>query len=88
MATVRFWKNGKLIGEFLDRVTLVADDSYSDRFHIFTYWNGGAPQTQHMYIDDVVLTSDTPSGRDDYGNAYIGVGVQIMPKPPSGVVVE
>lgn len=85
---VRFWKNGELIGEFPDRKTLVGSDSYADRFHVFTYWNGGAPQTQQMYIDDLVLTSDVPSARDSAGNPYIGIGDRVVPKAPSSVVVD
>lgn len=87
-AVVRFWKNGELIGEFPDRQTLVGTDSYADRFHFFTYWNGGSPQTQQMYMDDVVLTSETPSSRDSAGNPYIGVGDRVVPKAPSSVVVD
>jgi len=42
-AIVRAWKNGTRIAELKDRVTLNTTDSYSDRTHLFTYWNGGAP---------------------------------------------
>ncbi|WP_339668555.1 hypothetical protein [Dasania marina] len=81
-AIVKMWKNGKLLGEFRDRYTLVNDDSYSDRTHVFTYWNGGAPKTQHMWLDDVVITSETPSEIDEYGNSYIGVGQAAPSAPP------
>lgn len=87
MAVVRMWKNGALIGEFKDRKTLASDVSYAERFHVFTYWNGGAPQTQQMYIDDLVLTSDQPEGRDAAGNPYIGNG-KVIPRAPSDVVAN
>jgi hypothetical protein len=35
---------------------------------------GGSPQTQQMYLDDLVITSSTPNGIDSHGNKYIGVG--------------
>lgn len=73
-ARVRLWKNGVLIKDITNRKTLATASSVSDRTHLFTYWNGGAPQTQKMYVDDVVVTSDLPAGRDAHGNPYIGVG--------------
>lgn len=86
---VRAWKDGVLISELRDRMTLATSSAYSDRTHLFTYWNGGAPLTQSMYVDDVTLTTDTPSGRDAAGNPYIGMGVQQkIPAPPSSVAAE
>lgn len=88
-ALVRVWKNGKLLREITDGVTLAQSDAYSHRSLIFTYWNGGAPQTQHMYIDDVVLTSDEPSARDAQGNPMIGTGqLQAAPDAPTDVSVD
>jgi len=85
-AVVRFWKDGVLIGESKDRITLKNANAFANAAYIFTYWNGGAPQTQTMYIDDVVLQTDTPAARDAQGNPYIGVGAQnpaqAAPKPP------
>jgi hypothetical protein len=81
-ALVRVWKNGVLKGEFTNRRTLSNSDSYSDRTHIFTYWNGGAPKTQHMWLDDVVVTSDTPDAVDSHGNPYVGAGDFRALNPP------
>jgi len=85
-AVVRFWKDGILIGESKDRITLKNASATSDAAYIFTYWNGGAPQTQSMYLDDIVVQTDTPSARDAAGNPYIGVGspaaAPSAPKPP------
>ena len=36
----RVWRNGKLIYENKSQKTLSAAASYSDRSHIFSYWNG------------------------------------------------
>jgi hypothetical protein len=73
-AEVRFWKNGALMADMTDRITLATTDGYSDQTNLFTYWNGGAPATEAMYVDDLVLTTDTPSAKDAAGNPYIGVG--------------
>jgi hypothetical protein len=100
-AEIRFWKNGSLMADMTDRITLLSSDAYSDRTHLFTYWNGGAPQTEAMYVDDVQLQTDTPSARDAAGNPFIGVGTvtsssgstgtgttSVTPDPPSSVSVQ
>jgi hypothetical protein len=99
-AEVRFWKNGTLMADLTDRITLSQTDGYSDQTNLFTYWNGGAPATESMYVDDLVLTTDTPSGKDAQGHAYIGVGtpsssstsstttVPVVPDPPTAVSVN
>lgn len=85
-ARVRFWKNGQLILDIADRKTLQSPGVYADRMHLFTYWNGGAPQTQEMYIDDLFITTAPPSNTDASGNRFIGVATATpAPKPPSNV---
>lgn len=74
-AVIRFWKNGKLIKEITNRKTLVDPTDSSGRTHIFTYWNGGSPKTQFMYIDNLVLSSKTPPDTDEFGNVFIGTGI-------------
>jgi len=71
-ARVRVWKDGRLLSEITGAETLNSATDTSDRAHLFTYWNGGAPKTQHMYVDDIVVTSDTPSGRDANGYPMVG----------------
>lgn len=75
--TYRVWKNGKKMYEDMTQKTLSSTLSYSEHSNIFTYWNsysnGGAPATQFMYMDDVVLTTSTPSERDEFGNPMIGI---------------
>ena len=73
-ARVRTWKNGQLMADMTDKITLARPDGESPAFLLFNYWNGGSPQTQTMYVDDVVLTTDTPSAVDSTGFPYIGVG--------------
>lgn len=85
-ARVRIWKNGTLLRDITDRQTLKNTVAYADRTHIFTYWNGGSPLTQQMYIDDLVVTSDVPSNVDAFGNRFVGVGVSVAaPNPPNNV---
>lgn len=71
-ARVRVWKDGRLLSEITGAETLNSSTDTSERAHLFTYWNGGSPKTQHMYVDDVVVTSDTPSNRDANGNPMVG----------------
>lgn len=74
----RAWKNGILMKDMTDRVTLKSSANYSERLHMFTYWNDsvapvGAPKTQSSYIDDVVITNQRPSTTDRQGNPTIGM---------------
>jgi hypothetical protein len=68
----RAWKDGILILEDVSSKTLNSNSDYADFSYFMSYWNGGCPQDQVMYIDDVVMTTDTPSARDAAGNAMIG----------------
>ena len=87
-ARIRVWKNGELLADITNRKTLSTASSISDRSHLFTYWNGGAPQTQKMYVDDIVLTSDTPSERDAKGNPFVGVKSPNRPLPPTDATLN
>lgn len=71
-AAYRVWQNGKMIYENTAQKTLSTPASVSGHSNIFTYWNGGAPQTQSMYVDDVIMTTERPSCQDDNGNYMIG----------------
>lgn len=87
---VRMWKNGKLIGEMRNRITLANATAYSDSFYLFTYWNGLAPKSQSMWVDDIVIQTDTPGARDANGNAFIGVGAPSVQQsaPPTAPVLQ
>lgn len=71
-ARVIVWKNGKRLKDITDRITLYGSNSYSERSHLFTYWNGGAPKSQYMYFDDLVITTKQPAARDSSGFPMIG----------------
>ncbi|MBK8014447.1 MAG: hypothetical protein IPK13_24245 [Deltaproteobacteria bacterium] len=69
---IRIWKNGQLVIEDKSRRTLAASSNVSNQSNVFTYWNGGHPQTQYGWIDDFVWTSERPSSVDAHGNPMIG----------------
>ncbi|VAX12463.1 hypothetical protein MNBD_GAMMA24-1823, partial [hydrothermal vent metagenome] len=83
----RIWKNGKLLAELNNIQTLNSAKSYADSFLIFTYWNGTAPQDQYLYVDDLIVTTDTPLKRDAYGNPMIG-NLVYQPKSPTALSVN
>jgi len=80
----RAWVDGKMVYENTSYPSLVSDSSYSDLAYLFTYWNNGAPKTQTAFVDEIILTNETPSRRDSNGNPYIGF---ISPKPPQDPVL-
>ena len=72
---VKIWKNNALIADLTDQLQLADATTYVESFYLFTYWNGNAPATQQLYVDDVTITTDTPSNKDAAGNAFIGAPV-------------
>lgn len=54
--------------------TLASATDVAPFFYIFTYWNGGAPKTQSMYIDRIVFETDLTRlvETDTAGNKIIG----------------
>lgn len=52
--------NLELIYEDTIDQTLKQATDTARAFLIFTYWNGGAPQTQNMYIDDLWISTNPP----------------------------
>lgn len=61
---IRFWRNKILLGE-VSRTTLTNATAFGQEVHYSTYWNGGAPQTQTMYINKVAIAIKKAGGRDD-----------------------
>lgn len=53
----RVSQNGLMIYENTTQKTLKSTASYSDKSYIFTYWNDGAPKTQHMFVKQATLTA-------------------------------
>ena len=85
---IRTWKNGVLIGDLTDRPTMWVGSTQIKNLFIFGYWNGGSPQTQHLYLDDLVITDVAPGAKDSNGNPYIGVGSYVYVAPPRPPLVQ
>lgn len=86
---VRIWKNNQLLADLTDQVTLVDSTTYAESFFLFTYWNGLAPATQHLYVDDITITDQTPANRDTNGNPCIcAPNMAPSPTPPRTVAVQ
>ncbi|MHC4620917.1 MAG: hypothetical protein ACYTEQ_24485 [Planctomycetota bacterium] len=68
---IRMWINGELKVERTDIQTSYVGD-YADFTYIYTTWNDKPPQDQDSYMDAIVVTTDTPSQQDSYGNYMIG----------------
>lgn len=88
----RIWKNGILIYEDRAHNTMSSTSDFSDSSYIMTYWNGGAPQNQTQYVDEVLFTNERPSEVDSKGNSMIGSGSVtspiVAPAPPYGLKVQ
>jgi hypothetical protein len=72
-ARVRVYKDGILLSDIQDRQTLSAADYTAQDVFVFTYWNNGAPITEAMYVDDMIVTTKTPLAKDADGLPYIGM---------------
>ncbi len=57
---VRIWQNGKLILDESRVKTLARSTDSSELFYLFSYWNGGAPKSQSVWIDNLRLSSFRP----------------------------
>jgi len=68
---IRMWINGELKVERTNFQTSYEGD-YANQTYVYTWWNDGAPQDQDSFMDDIVITTDTPSQQDSYGNYMIG----------------
>ncbi len=79
----RIWKNGALIYENKQDVTLGSQSDYSDFMYTMSYWNGGSPQNQTEYVTNVVITTDTPPNRDSRGNPMLSEPPAGRHKPPA-----
>ncbi len=95
---VRMWIDGELKAEATNIATAQSGSDLMDSSYWMGYWNGRVGQDQVMYVDDVVVTTDTPAGRDRAGNPMIGLGAvsgggaqagdQTIPAPPVNLRVQ
>jgi len=76
---MRMWHNGELIWEFTNVNTIPVGGSIGTATggwptpHLLGYWNGGAPATQDIYFDDLMITNMTPTQTDTFANPMIGM---------------
>jgi hypothetical protein len=69
--TTRLWIDGTFIAEHQGIRTLNSVGDTVDDLFFFTWWNEGSPRDQHVFLDSVTLTSETPAGRDASGRPVI-----------------
>ena len=87
MARTVMWKDGVKIGENTQSATMASGTAQVGDMRLFDHWNGGSPQAQHLYFDDLVVTNVTPGDTDSAGNPYIGIGNYVIGAPqPSPTV--
>ena len=88
----RVWINGVLVFEDKKTNTLRDSTSVADFVFQFGFFDGvdtgGAPNTQTLWIDNIVMTNERPSETDKFGNSFIGVGnanITAPPNPPGSI---
>jgi hypothetical protein len=77
-----FWKNKVLVGHVTTRETLASSTNRVDEIHHTTFWNGGAPQAQSLYVGRYAVAAKIAGVRDDTsflatdesGNRVIALG--------------
>jgi hypothetical protein len=69
---VRFWLNDELVWNGVRAQTLSNPADIADALYLFTYWNGSSPKSQELFVDELIMTSETPKNRDAFGFPYIG----------------
>ena len=71
----RFWVNGTLVYADTsgDYVTNYTSDAFASGVQWFRTWNSPyIPTAQYAYVDDIIITTDTPSTQDSSGNYMVG----------------
>lgn len=76
-AQVQFWMDGALLTDGVGMQTLSNATDVAKAFYLFTYWNGSAPQTQHLWVDKIQISNYQPSWAADL------LGVSSPPNPPT-----
>lgn len=78
---IRIWKDGVLIGEDTTHKTLAGSGNIINGVNAMSQWNQGPAQNQTQYLDEFIVTTDTPSQRDSHGNPMIGTSNGTNPGP-------
>lgn len=71
-ANVKAWLNDKLITDEDRAMTITNSGVTVNGLYLFTYWNGGAPKDQKLYVDNIIMTTKKPLKKDNKGNLMIG----------------
>ncbi len=73
-ARMRIWRDGELIFDRTDVPTITEAEGVIDLFYLFTYWNNEDPPHNFLYVDDLVIATQTspPVKKDADGNKFIG----------------
>ena len=96
---IRVWVNEDLVGEFQRNTLPPAGHTHDGQLMKSVwwgnYWNGGFPNDQRWYMDEVIVTTDRPNTTDTSGNPFIHPGTRVAdfgttsqtapPDPPSGI---
>lgn len=87
-AFVRYYIDGKRY-DFTTIRTIDNSEVSVYGLYLFTYWNGGAPKNQSLYVDNIIITSDRPAVIDTLGDPVIGNWLNTKaPRPPSSFQVS
>ncbi len=78
---VRVWFNDELVVDAKSMRTLASEGAYLDYLYLFTYWNGGAPKDQHLWVDDIRIASKQP----EWANGFPSVS-DSRPRSPAAKV--
>lgn len=65
VARVRVWQNGQLLVDEGRMQTLSSSSDVADALYLFTYWNGKAPQTQSLWVDQIQMSNFRPGWASD-----------------------
>jgi len=85
---IRMWVDSNLIAEY-QRNTLPTNGGNLKSVWLGNYWNGGYPNDQSFYIDDIKITSIVPATNDSNGNPYIApISMPSAPMPPSDIYIK
>ena len=68
---IRSWIDSTLISEDIRNTLPVSGTSSLESIYLGNYWNGGFPQSQKFYIDDIKILTTAPATLDASGNPYI-----------------
>lgn len=64
-ARVRVWQDGMLLIDENRMQTLSSTTDFADALYLFTYWNGGAPKSQSLWVDQIRISNSKPAWSQD-----------------------